>query len=173
MDYADHYEQLFATTSIAGASLAAGEYRWRAPSMNLMTAGNKALSGRVSFSKGDFYDGERTSVSFQGLYRPNEHFSLRLSAQHNDLKLGGTDFTADLFSGQLRYAKDTRTFLMGFVQYNEATEEMVTNVRFNLIHAPLSDLFLVFTERRSLADGVTTPVLERGITLKFTKLFAF
>jgi hypothetical protein len=173
MDYADHYEQLFATTSIAGASLAAGEYRWRAPSMNLMTAGNKALSGRVSFSKGDFYDGERTSVSFQGLYRPNEHFSLRLSAQHNDLKLGGTDFTADLFSGQLRYAKDTRTFLMGFVQYNEATEEMVTNVRFNLIHAPLSDLFLVFTERRSLAGGVTTPVLERGITLKFTKLFAF
>jgi len=50
---------------------------------------------------------------------------------------------------------------------------MVTNVRFNLIHAPLSDLFLVFTERRSLAGGVTTPVLERGITLKFTKLFAF
>ena len=62
---------------------------------------------------------------------------------------------------------------MGFVQYNQQTEELITNVRFNLIHAPLSDLFVVYTERRSLADAVTEPVLERGITLKVTKLFAF
>lgn len=54
-----------------------------------------------------------------------------------------------------------------------ATDELVSNVRFNLIHAPLSDLFLVYTERRSLVDSVSAPAPERGFTLKVTKLLAF
>jgi hypothetical protein len=62
---------------------------------------------------------------------------------------------------------------MAFVQYNEATEELIGNARFNLIHAPLSDIFLVYTERRTLASGAPEGVLERGITLKVTKLLAF
>ncbi|MGY8777322.1 MAG: hypothetical protein ACKVIN_04275, partial [Longimicrobiales bacterium] len=78
-----------------------------------------------------------------------------------------------LFSGRVRYAHNTRTFFMAFVQYNEAAEELIANARFNLVHSPLSDVFLVYTERRSLADGVTDTVLERGITLKITKLLAF
>jgi hypothetical protein len=32
---------------------------------------------------------------------------------------------------------------------------------------------VVFTERRSLADGVSDSVLQRGLTLKVTKLLAF
>ena len=59
------------------------------------------------------------------------------------------------------------------MQYNESTDELITNARFNWLHAPLSDVFLVYTERRSLADGVSEPVLERGLTLKVTKLLAF
>jgi hypothetical protein len=35
---------------------------------------------------------------------------------------------------------------------------------------PLSDVFFVYTERRDLEAGV---VLERGLTTKVTKLFAF
>ena len=96
-----------------------------------------------------------------------------MGVQHNDLALGGSDFTADLISARLRYAHDTRTFFIGFVQFNETTDELIANVRFNLIHAPLSDIFLVLTERRSLGDGVVDAVIERGVTLKVTKLLAF
>ncbi len=56
------------------------------------------------------------------------------------------------------------------MQYNRATEQLVTNVRLNIIHAPLSDVFLVFSERRDVGAG---DVLERAVTLKVTKLFAF
>jgi hypothetical protein len=173
INYADRYERLFEATSIAGAPVTAGTYEWREPSLRYSAPASETLSGSVSLSGGDFYGGRRTSVSGRMKFRPNEHFSLDLAAQHNDLDLAGRDFTADLFSARLRYARDTRTFVMGFVQYNEATEELITNVRFNLIHAPLSDFFLVFTERRSLADGVANQVLERGVTLKGTKLLAF
>jgi hypothetical protein len=170
---ADRYERLFDATSIAGASVAAGEYDWWEPSVRVSTAGNKALSGGGGVQWGDFYDGTRFSVSANMRYRPNEHLSFDVGAQHNDLTLGGTSFTADLFNGRVRYAHDTRTFFMAFLQYNESTEELIANVRFNLIHAPLSDVFIVYTERRSLATGVTDSVLERGITLKVTKLLAF
>ena len=43
----------------------------------------------------------------------------------------------------------------------------------NLIHSPLSDIFLVYSERRSLASVSVQPVLERGLTLKVTKLQSF
>jgi len=169
----DRYERLSEATSIGGALVATGEYQWLEPSLRLSTSGSRALYGTVSFRWGDFYDGSRTSMSGNVTYRPNEHVSLNAGVQHNDLELGGTSFTADLFSGRVRYAHNTRTFFMAFVQYNEATDELILNTRFNLIHAPLSDVFLVYTERRILGAGATNPVVERGITLKATKLLAF
>lgn len=171
--YAARHERLFAPTRIAGAEVPAGTFDWWEPSVRYTVPGSRRVSGSFSVSGGDFYDGRRTSLGARVRFRPNEHLTLDLNAQHNDLELGGTDFTADLFSARLRWARDTRTFLMGFVQLNEATDELISNVRFNLIHAPLSDVFLVYTERRSLADAVAEPVLERGVTLKVTKLLAF
>lgn len=64
-------------------------------------------------------------------------------------------------------------FFLAFVQYNESTDEVISNVRANLIHAPLSDIFLVYSERRSLASDISSRLLERGLTLKVTNLFAF
>ena len=117
--------------------------------------------------------GTRTSYAADVTFRPNAHVSVELGGQRNDLSLGGADFTADIYSARVRYALNTRAFFLAFVQYNEATEELISNARINLIHAPLSDVFLVYTERRSLASGIAEPLLERGLTLKVTKLFAF
>ena len=87
-----------------------------------------------------------------------------------------TELTA---SGTLSVAvEETAIFLVfsttlltsAFVQYNEASQEMVTNLRFRWIHAPLSDLYLVLTERRDTAAGM---VLDRFLTAKVTKLFSF
>ena len=169
----DRYERLFDVTRIAGVDVAAGTYEWLEPSLRFSTRGDLPvfLSGGVQW--GDFYDGSRTSYSTNVTVRPNEHVSLELGGQRNDLTLGGSSFTADLYSARLRYALNTRAFFLAFVQYNEAVEELISNARINLIHAPLSDIFLVYTERRSLASGVTEPLLERGLTLKVTRLFAF
>jgi hypothetical protein len=170
---ADRYERLFEDTPIAGASVPQGTYEWVEPSVRLSTPGNLPLFVSGSVQWGDFYDGTRSSLSGDVTFRPNEHVSLEVGAQRNDLELGGDAFTADLYSAGLRYAFNTKIFLLAFVQYNEATDELISNARFNLIHAPLSDIFLVYTERRSLADGVSDPIIERGLTLKVTKLFAF
>jgi hypothetical protein len=170
---ADRHERLFEDTRIAGVTVQEGTYDWVEPAVRIATPGNYAVSVSGSVRWGDFYDGTRKTISGDLTFRPSAHLSFDVGAQHNDLNLGGSTFTADLFSGRVRYAHNTRTFFMAFVQYNEAAEELIANARFNLVHSPLSDVFLVYTERRSLADGVADTVLERGITLKITKLLAF
>lgn len=170
---ADRWERLFTDTPIAGASVPAGTYSWLQPSVSLTTPGNYPFFVSANVAWGSFYDGSRRSISGDITFRPNEHLSVEVGAQHNALSLGGSDFTADLFSARLRYAWSTRSFFLAFVQYSEATDELIANARFNLIHAPLSDVFLVFTERRTLADGAPESVLERGVTLKVTRLLAF
>ena len=68
------------------------------------------------------------------------------------------------------YAFNSRAFLNTFVQYNAERNQFTINIRFNLIHRPLSDIFVVFNERR---DTVTGNVLDRGVVIKFTNLFDF
>jgi hypothetical protein len=89
--------------------------------------------------------------------------------QRNDLQLNGEDLQADVFGGRIRYAASTRLFASAFVQYLKASNELVTNLRFNFIHAPLSDIFFVVTERRAL-DG---DVSQRVFTLKASRLLSF
>ena len=75
-----------------------------------------------------------------------------------------------MYGANLDLFVSTRLMASAFVQWNQASDEQVTNLRFRWIHAPLSDLFLVLTERR---DSDAGQVLDRFVTLKFTKLLAF
>ena len=92
------------------------------------------------------------------------------AATINDLTLASRSFRADAFGSRLRLAASTHLFASAFVQYVKSTDELVANVRLNYIHAPLSDVFLVFTERRDLERDMLT---ERVLTLKITKLLTF
>ena len=61
-------------------------------------------------------------------------------------------------------------FLSSFLQYNATTNQFSANTRFNLIHRPLSDLFVVYNERR---DTASQALIDRGVIVKFTNLFDF
>ena len=96
---------------------------------------------------------------------------LNLSLNHNEIDLPGqVSTTADVYGAKLDLFFSTTLLTSAFVQYNEASEEMVTNLRFRWIHAPLSDLYIVLTERR---DTAANTVLDRFLTAKFTKLLSF
>ncbi len=56
-------------------------------------------------------------------------------------------------------------FLKALIQYNSEANEMVSNIRYNFMHKPLSDLYIVYNERR---DMDTSEVIDRAITVKFT-----
>ena len=175
LSYEDNFERLLVPTSIAGVEVPTGDYSFHTRSVRYQASGERMLSGNLGFSQGGFYDGDRKSVTGGLQFRPSYHLALDFGVQHNALNLAGSDFTADLISGRFRYAYNTKLFLTGFVQYNETTEDLVTYLRLNILHAPLSDIFLVFSERRNIANGVFdgATVLDRMVTAKVTRLIAF
>ena len=103
-------------------------------------------------------------------WRADYRLSLNLTANRNQVSFPDTDFTADVYGARVKYSPTTQIAASAFVQYNQSTDEMVTNLRFNFIHAPRSDLFVVYTERRSLDEG---GVIDQSITVKLTKLLVF
>lgn len=174
LDYSRRDERLVEESTILGVPIPAGDYQFDLMSVSYNANGGRVLSGSASYSAGQFFDGDRASVSGTLSFRPNEHLLVEGTLQRNRIELGGTPIEADLFRGRAQFGYNTRTFLSAFVQYNRVAQELLTNVRFNLIHAPLSDIFVVFSERRR--TGVTTgqpSVIDRGLTVKVTRLVQF
>ena len=174
MEYTASYERLAEATPIAGVAVPEGEYDFGAFTTSYQSNLGRKLGGKISVTRGGFFDGDRTSVTGSVTLRPSAHLFVEGTAQRNRLTLAGRAFDANLFGGRVRYAYDTRTFLSAFVQYNESSDQMQTNIRFNLIHAPLSDVFLVYSERRDRhPEPGDAALVDRAITLKVTKLLAF
>ena len=61
-------------------------------------------------------------------------------------------------------------FLDTLLQYRNDVKQFSANVRFNLIHRPLSDFFIVYNESQ-FTDG--TQPAGRGLVVKYTQMFSF
>jgi hypothetical protein len=62
-------------------------------------------------------------------------------------------------------------FVDALLQYDADQDRLNANVRFNLIHRPLSDLYIVFNEQR--ITGPDAPVAGRAVIVKVTRMFSF
>jgi hypothetical protein len=166
----DRYERLDDDFTLSGGRVPAGMYDFREASVRYVSNAARPLSGEFRTTGGGYFQGSRRSVGGSLVWRPNAHFGIDVGADHNVIELDGNSFAVDVFGGRLDYAFSTRVLTGAWVQYNAATEEVVSNLRLNVVHAPLSDLFLVLSERRSTTGA---GVLDRRFTVKLTKLFAF
>jgi hypothetical protein len=86
------------------------------------------------------------------------------------VKLPNGTSTTDLVSTRLVYGFTPRSFLNAFVHYNGDTHEISTNLRFNILYRPLSDLYLVYNDRRNTDSDL---LIERAFIVKLTNLFTF
>ena len=136
----------------------------------LFTDPSRLLSGNVRLSVGDFYSGTRRSLDLGAGLRLGERFTAELGYSANDIEVEEGSFTTHLLTTRFKYSFSTNMFLLGLIQYNDVYDEWSTNIRFNLIHRPLSDIFIVYNERR---DVLTGKRLDRALTAKFTYLLDF
>ncbi len=167
----DGFERVDDPFTVRGATVRPGDYDFVEASAFYQLSGARPISGRLNISGGGYFGGDRVSIGGSLLGRLGHQLLLSLSANHNRIDLPDhPTTTADVYGANLDVFFSTRLLTSAFVQFNEATQEFVTNLRFRWIHAPLSDLYLVLTERR---DTEANRVLDRFITLKATKLLAF
>ena len=117
-----------------------------------------------------FYDGYRRAYTFGPSLRLNENFNASLNLQINDIELSTGAFVSKLLTTRVNYNFNTKMFVNALLQYNTDSRQWSSNLRFNIIHRPLSDFFLVYNERR---DERTGDLLDRAVIAKMTYLMAF
>lgn len=126
----------------------------------------------MSYRWGDFYGGRSHIYDFRAGFRPLPTFNGEISLSYNDVDLPQGDFANHVLRARINYNFSTRLALMSLIQWNSDTDEVNINLRFNFIHRPGSDLFIVYNERR-LVEGYAAGILDRSVAIKLTYLFNF
>jgi hypothetical protein len=171
LEVRDQFEQIADSFRIfPGVVIPPGAYRFRDASVSYRSSEGRRLTGRLAVSGGSFWSGERRSVQLGASWRPRHDLFFEISGSRTDVDLPQGAFFADLASARVRFAGSTKLFGSAFVQYNAESDQLVSNLRLDWRHAPLSDVFLVLVDRRHVP---TRTVLERSVALKVTRLFAF
>ena len=94
----------------------------------------------------------------------------RLNLQINDIDLPGVSYVSKLATARVNYSFSTSVFLNALVQYNTDTNQWSSNVRLDIMHRPLSDIYLVYNERHDARSGA---LISRAGLAKMTYLYAF
>jgi hypothetical protein len=132
--------------------------------------GSRRISGSAGFEVGDFYAGTKKTVRGGLTVHPNEHLVAALQYSRNTVQQPANSFDSDLASLQADWGFSPTMFFSAFIQYNSFVNQFSTNLRFNWIYRPLSNLFVSYNEVR---DSVSQTIIDRVFSIKFTRLFQF
>ena len=155
-----------------GVAIPAGRYDWLQHLLLYEGDHSRRLSGTIRATLGEFWSGTQKTYQISMLYRPTYKLVLDLGVQVSDidLSLPAAAFTTTLINFRSGYSFTSSMFLDTLLQYRTDVRQFSANVRFNLIHRPLSDFFIVYNESQ-FTD--TTQTAGRGMIVKYTQMFAF
>lgn len=130
-----------------------------------------AVEGRLS--EGEYYGGRRRLAQIGGSARLSAHLNGSLSITRDQIQLPSASSTTHYLTARANVGFSTRQLLNALVQYNSETRRWDTNVRFNWIHHPLSDLFVVYTQGRETPVALDAQRAVHTLTVKVTRLINF
>lgn len=158
----------FDPTRKDGVPLPAGsEYNWLSGEATYTSDGRKPFSYQLTSQYGQFYNGTKFSFISNVGYKFRPYGSFFVSAIYNDVRLpepyNSTSFW--LIGPRVDVTFTNSLFLTTFVQYNEQADNVNINARFQWRFAPVSDLFVVYTDNYFPAEF---NVKNRAIVVKFS-----
>jgi hypothetical protein len=151
-------------------TIPAGDYNYTRYTVTANSDQGRTVSGNLNTAWGEFWNGRQTGFGSGVSFKPNYHLNIDLTYSDNRVSLPAGSFTARLIGARWLYAFSPKMMLNAFLQYNADTHQFISNVRYNIIHHPLSDLFVVYNERH---DTVTGKLIDRAFLIKVTNLFNF
>ena len=151
-------------------SIPVGDYKYLAYTPGFRTNSSKKISGNGSLTWGKFWNGRQKAYTGGLNLKPDHHTNMDFSYRRNDVNLAGGSFTTHLAGARFTYGFTPRAFVTAFFQYNSDTHQVSSNIRFNITHHPLSDLYVVYNDTRDTSRG---QVVGRALIIKFTNLFNF
>ena len=160
----------FTLSNSAGVAVHPGRYQFTEYFFFYNSSNARMISANTRYAVGPFYDGYRRNLRFGPAFRLNENLNMSVNLELNDISVSTGSFVSKLVTTRVNYNFNTKMFFNALVQYNSDNSQWTSNVRFNIIHRPLSDFFVVYNERR---DERTGNMLSRALIAKMTYLMAF
>ena len=138
--------------------------------LNYRASDSARISSTARYSIGKFYGGYRRSYAWGPTFRPNEKLNTSLTLQLNDITLPTVSYLSTLTTARVNYNFNTKVFVNALLQYSTDSHQLSSNIRFNVIHRPLSDIFFVYNEHRDEHTGL---MQDRSLIAKVTYMVAF
>jgi hypothetical protein len=150
-----------------------GEYSWA----EWQLRGDTDSSQPVSFSAvgilGGLWSGTQKTLTATVNLKPSYHFRAEVGLSRTDASMPEGDFVKTFWTARANYSFSKDMFIDALVQYDPVTGLLNSNVRFNFIHHPLSNLYVVWNEQR-FTTGIDRSLNPgRSLVIKVTQMFAF
>ncbi|MEO8582447.1 MAG: DUF5916 domain-containing protein [Flavitalea sp.] len=125
------------------------KHYWTAYGADFTSKPQSIFTYTFSTRYGGYYaNGKRFVFSTELGYRWQPYLNISLAANYNDIKLPSpwNHVNFLLIGPRIDVTMSNKVFFTGYLQYNDQTENMNVNFRFQWRYKPASDLFLVYTD---------------------------
>jgi hypothetical protein len=158
-------------TNTEGLMLDAGEdFNWNEFGVTYGSDPRKLLNVTLTGRYGSYYNGKRLMLNGDINYRVQPYGSLALSTTYNDIELPSPYNSAKLLliGPRFDFTFTDKIFFTSFIQYNNQIDNLNVNMRFQWRFAPVSDLFIVYTENSFYPNY---NIKNRGLAVKLSYWF--
>ena len=157
-----------------GIVIPAGKYTFSGFQSEIRSSDQRMLAGRLNFSTGGFYNGDRTQYNANLDFRPNEHLYMGLGYNYQMIDLPAGSFDVRLISVNANYAFNSKWSWINLMQYDNGSNIVGLNSRLRWNPQAGEDLYLVLNYNFD-SDGAYAGLNARSseLVLKYTKTFRY
>lgn len=174
LEYEESFIKLdhpFDPTNTGGLRLESGEkFQNHEVATTFTSDVRKLFNFEISARYGGYYNGTRLSLNSKLFYRVQPYGSLAMATSYNEISLPYPYNDAKLFliGPRFDFTFTDRLFFTSFLQYNNQIDNLNLNLRFQWRFAPVSDLYIVYTENSFPEDY---RIKNRGLVVKLSYWF--
>jgi hypothetical protein len=161
----------FDPTNSGGIPLPSGEdFNWNSMSATFTSDIRKPVNFLLAGRYGGYYNGTGWTINNELNFRIQPFGSLGIISSYNNIQLPAPYSSAKfiLVGPRLDITFTNSVFFTSLIQYNDQIDNVNLNLRFQWRFAPVSDLFLVYTENSYPQNH---NIKNRGLVLKLSYWF--
>ena len=152
----------------------AGEYAFGRCSIDFSSGNQRKLAGRMSYERGDFYDGRRVSMRPGIVWRPSSHFALDFQYQINDIDLPHGSFVSRLSRLRTDVVFSSSISWVNLLQWDNGSDAIGVNSRLHYIPQAGREVYLVLNYNfQDFDEDGTFHSMDADLTAKLNYTFRF
>lgn len=151
-----------------------GDYRFDEVEMEFGTGNQRRFAAGLDFTRGEFYDGDRTNIGLNFNWNASRWLQMSLNHDWNDIELPQGDFITRLSSINSQVAFSSTLFWITLLQYDNVSEEVGINTRLQWIPEAGQEGFIVLNYALEDRDKDNTfRSASSDISIKFKYTFRY